>query len=219
MKAQFFVAITLAVQLVSPLAAFSDDDSKWASGRDSFQDFCDGVGKSMANMANMATGSGSAAGNEEWGSRRGGWDSLFSTGSKKSGHDIVTVEGHKKVTESKNVVIKAADGSRTSRRYGMNAGNYNAAANLKKYIDGGSSSYTGSMPGAGSSRYYPIGSGLRGGGGRSSGGWGTMNSSSSSTVYGFGNTANSAPRPMGVWGNSGSGAGNGSALVTGRRGF
>ncbi len=226
MKARVLVAVTLMVQILAPAAALSDDDSKWASGRDGFQDFCDGITKSFTGLVKSATGGSKSAQGEDaaWGGKSGGWDNIFVRPESPAtrNQEIGTIEGQKKVTESKNVVIKGLDGTRVSRRFTQNSANFSAP--LKKYIDGGGSSYNaGSMgSGAGASHYYAMGSGIRGG---SSGGrWGGYGESSGSRLggssyYGFGSSNSGAPRSMGAWGGSGSGAGAGSALGSAGRSY
>ncbi|MBS1955894.1 MAG: hypothetical protein JST89_17045 [Cyanobacteria bacterium SZAS-4] len=210
MKPRLLISVITVVQILAPSAALSDDDSKWASGRDGFQDFCDSISKGFSGMAKTLTGGSAPTGDDAtYGSRRGAWDSIFPAAPPPN-QEIVYTEGNRKVLDSKNVVIRGTDGSRISHRTAHNAG---FATPLKKMIDGGGSSYRASVSsGAGSSHYYAMGSGIRGGG---HSGWGSYGESAGSrlggsTRYGFGMAAE-GPKMTGAWGGTGSSAGGSSA--------
>lgn len=219
MKARLLVALIVMMPILAPTAALSDDDSKWASGHDGFQDFCDGITKSFSGMAKSLNGGGGTEGDDAaYGGKRGGWDNLFQA-PKRTAQEIVTVEGHRKITDSKNIVVKNTDGARISHRSAHSSVNL---APLKKMIDGGGSSYAvGSMSaGAGSSHYYAMGSGIRAGG---HGGWGSYGESAGSRLggssrYGFGGTTD-GPKTSGAWGGSSAGASAGAGASSGGLGY
>lgn len=186
MKAKVIAGLAITIQIIFAPAAFCDsqEDAKWASGRDPVADFCNNISHSFTGLTKLVGGDTNAADGDAaaWGTRRGGWDIAPAT---NVGGGITVIESSKKILESKNVQIKSGDGSRMIRRFGPND-KASAVAPLKKMIDSGSSSYN--LGSYGASRYYPMGqgtaSGYRSGGGGSRGGWGGYSDSASANAYG-----------------------------------
>jgi len=166
LKAHVIAGLALTIQIALPMAAFCDDDSKWASGRDPLADFCNNITSGLSNFLNGHTTAPADGDSAGWGTRRGGWN--FNPQPANANAGIVYIDSNKKVIENR-VQVKAADGSRMTRRLTPNE---KSNIPLKKMIDSGSSSY--SLGSYGNSRYYPMGSGsvsgYRSGGGMR--GWG-----------------------------------------------
>lgn len=209
MKAHVLAGLALTIQIAFPIAAFCDDDSKWASGRDPLADFCKNITSGIANFLNGHSNSPADSDAADWGTRRGGWN--FNPQPANANAGIVYIDSNKKVIENR-VQVKAADGSRMTRRLSPNE---KSNIPLKKMIDSGSSSY--SLGSYGASRYYPMGSGSGSGyrsGGSGMRGWGSsyggdptggMNPYGSSH-YAFGSGAGtSVGRGGGMFGSSSSG--------------